>query len=88
MIARRSFLTGLASLIAAPAIVHAGNLMPVKALTDYAFVGEQAMIEVLWGMSGCSIGDVLTIQGIDQQFIVTSVFAGGGIDIRAIAHGG
>lgn len=32
MIARRSFLTGLVSLIAAPAIVHAGNLMPVKAL--------------------------------------------------------
>lgn len=31
MIARRSFLTGLASLIATPAIVHAGNLMPVKA---------------------------------------------------------
>jgi hypothetical protein len=30
MIQRRSFLTGLASMLAAPAIVHAGNLMPVK----------------------------------------------------------
>lgn len=29
---RRKFLTGLGSLLAAPAIVHAGNLMPVKAL--------------------------------------------------------
>jgi hypothetical protein len=27
---RRSFITGLASLLAAPAIVHAVNLMPVK----------------------------------------------------------
>ena len=29
---RRKFLIGLGSLLAAPAIVHAGNLMPVKAL--------------------------------------------------------
>ena len=29
---RRKFLTGLGSLLASPAIVHAGNLMPVKAL--------------------------------------------------------
>ncbi len=40
---RRAFLTGLGSLFAAPAIVHATNLMPVKAivpgmrcLIDYA----------------------------------------------------
>jgi len=31
MIARRSFITGLATLIAAPAIVRAGSLMQVKA---------------------------------------------------------
>jgi hypothetical protein len=30
MIARRSFITGLMSLVAAPAIVRAGSLMPVK----------------------------------------------------------
>lgn len=30
---RRQFLTGLASLIAAPAVVRASSLMPVKALT-------------------------------------------------------
>lgn len=29
---RRKFLVGLGSLLAAPAIVHAGNLMPVKAI--------------------------------------------------------
>jgi hypothetical protein len=32
MIARRSFITGLVSLMAAPAIVRAGSLMPVKAV--------------------------------------------------------
>jgi hypothetical protein len=31
MIARRSFLAGLGSMLAAPAIVHAGNLMPISA---------------------------------------------------------
>jgi hypothetical protein len=31
MIERRKFLTGLISLVAAPAIVRAGSLMPVKA---------------------------------------------------------
>lgn len=30
MIHRRSFITGLVSALAAPAIVHAGNLMPIK----------------------------------------------------------
>lgn len=30
MLHRRGFITGLASALAAPAIVHAGNLMPVK----------------------------------------------------------
>ncbi len=32
LLGRRSFLTGLGAMLAAPAIVHAGNLMPVKAL--------------------------------------------------------
>jgi hypothetical protein len=32
MLARRSFLTGLASALAAPAIVRAASLMPVKTL--------------------------------------------------------
>jgi hypothetical protein len=34
MIQRRSFLTGLAALITAPAIVRAGLLMPVRAMID------------------------------------------------------
>lgn len=32
MISRRGLLLGLASALAAPAIVHAGNLMPVKSV--------------------------------------------------------
>ena len=37
MLNRRSLITGLISLVAAPAIVRAGSLMPVKALDDAAF---------------------------------------------------
>ncbi len=33
MINRRSLITGLVSLVAAPAIVRAGSLMPVKVMT-------------------------------------------------------
>lgn len=31
ILGRRSFLVGMGAMLAAPAIVHAGNLMPVKA---------------------------------------------------------
>lgn len=33
-VARRSFITGLISLVAAPAIVRAGSLMPVKSIVE------------------------------------------------------
>ena len=32
---RRGFITGLIALVAAPAIVRAGSLMPVKSLDDF-----------------------------------------------------
>lgn len=35
---RRELITGLVALIAAPAIVRAGSLMPVKAITDQVLV--------------------------------------------------
>ena len=36
MISRRSFFTGLVASLAAPAIVHAGNLMPIRGIAlDY-----------------------------------------------------
>ncbi len=34
MIERRSFITGLISLVAAPAIVRAGSLMPVRVILE------------------------------------------------------
>lgn len=34
MIERRSFITGLVSLVAAPAIVRAGSLMPVRVVVE------------------------------------------------------
>lgn len=37
MIARRQLLFGLASLVAAPAVVRASSLMPVKALPSFYF---------------------------------------------------
>lgn len=36
-LSRRGFLSGLGSLLAAPAIVHAGNLMPVKLIPATTF---------------------------------------------------
>lgn len=71
IIQRRSFLAGLGTLIAAPAIVRATALMPVKAITP----------------SLCfNVGDVITIDGVEainrmtklpagtlRQFVVTAV---------------
>src|SRR4051812_3420387 len=37
---RRGFITGLVSFIAAPAIVRAGSLMPVKAVLDDAMIAR------------------------------------------------
>ena len=46
MIGRRGFLTGLISLVAAPAIVRAGSLMPVKVI-DLQPYGRSPLIEGL-----------------------------------------
>lgn len=40
MITRRGLITGLATFLAAPAIVRAGSLMPVKAWADDLMEGE------------------------------------------------
>ena len=48
---RRSLITGLVSLIAAPAIVRVSSLMPVHAITDFTDIGpfEGA---ILWDPMG------------------------------------
>jgi hypothetical protein len=58
MQSRRSFLSGLGSMLAAPAIVHAGNLMPVRAVP---VVGLWDPIE---GMKSQVHSGVLTIDHI------------------------
>ena len=58
MIERRSFLKGVAAALAAPAIVHAGNLMPIKPvqealpmLREIDIVSNPEFQEFLEGMS-------------------------------------
>lgn len=46
MIGRRGFITGLISLVAAPAIVRAGSLMPVK--TMLADVSSDSFVAYEW----------------------------------------
>lgn len=54
MIARRSFIRGIGALLAAPAIVRAASLMPVRALTD-------AQIELMLRPPGLAEGVEWTI---------------------------
>jgi len=67
---RRSFLLGLASLIAAPAVVRAGSLMPVKA-------PKWIQPTLIGNFDGFNIGDVITFEGLAyseynlKQFVVT-----------------
>jgi hypothetical protein len=68
---RRSFLLGLGSLIAAPAIVRIGSLMPVS---------NKFMQPIVKGnFTGISIGDVITFEDIGstkgklKQFVVTGI---------------
>jgi hypothetical protein len=54
MMLRRSFLFGLGSMLAAPAIVHAHNIMPVKALSmrsiaEFAGLEEITSLDILYG---------------------------------------
>lgn len=53
MIDRRGFVTGLISLVAAPVIVRAGSLMPVKAMEPqgllYQAISVEEMLERMMG---------------------------------------
>lgn len=72
---RRQFLTGLASLMVAPAIVKASSLMPVK-----SFIQP----EIIADLTGLYVGDIITIKDVmaynrftkqqtkfPRQFVVT-----------------
>jgi len=73
---RRKFLIGLVSLIAAPAVVKASSLMPVK-------VPKLAQPSIIVGdWTAFNVGDIITFEGVTygksnlKQFVVTG-FDGG-----------
>lgn len=84
-LARRGFLLGIAASLAAPAIVRAGSLMPIRAtklLTWDDYEQLRPMVENL----RLHMGDVITFSGVEalgwpektptgtlRQFVVTSV---------------
>lgn len=78
MINRRGLITGLVSFVAAPAIVRASSLMPVKAikqciLSDYnrLIPTLTPTVDVLYGR--LKVGDCITIAGFDGEFTITYV---------------
>lgn len=79
---RRQLITGLISLMAAPAIVRASSLMPVKAfvlpdhremrtfeLTNY--IGNTIYVD---RYSSFNLGDIITITGETDKFIITAIY--------------
>lgn len=65
IIGRRSFLTGLGALLAAPAIVHAGNLMPIRVKLTRHFAPAQYDLIVMRGRNEFG-------QLIEEKFFDTS----------------
>lgn len=90
---RRQLITGLISFIAAPAIVRASSLMPVKAfvlpdhrlmLADY--IDNKADIDVAYGT--LKLGDIVTFDDQSRQFVVTGNYEGGNLSIYPYGHFG
>lgn len=89
MIERRSFLTGLIALVAAPAIVRAGSLMPVKQMIgvpEYEGPIFTPSLHVLYG--DLKIGDWITFSGFSsvrdvREFVVTGITSSGHRLLRA-----
>ena len=50
MIGRRGFITGLVSLVAAPAIVRAGSLMPVKLMIEPRWYSHDEVVARYMGV--------------------------------------
>lgn len=91
MIERRSFITGLIALVAAPAIVRAGSLMPVKQMiaeiAEYEGPIFTPPLHVLYG--DLRIGDTITFSGFSavrsvREFVVTGIASSGHRQFRAV----
>lgn len=84
IIQRRKFLIGLASSLAAPAIVKAANIMPVKAFSPKATMQgmlnyyasaqiEYTQLDVLYG--SLYIGDMIKFDIDNKLFTITAISA-------------
>lgn len=90
MIARRSFITGLIALVAGPAIVRAGSLMPVKqiiAVPEYEGPIFTPPLHVLYG--NLQIGDTITFSSFStlrraREFVVTGIASSGHRQLRTL----
>lgn len=87
MIARRSFITGLITLVAAPAIVRAGSLMPIKQMIHVAEYEGPIFTPPLYGT--LQIGDTITFSSFSVArsvlgFVVTGIASSGHRQLRAL----
>jgi hypothetical protein len=71
---RRSFITGLAALITAPAIVRAGSLMPVKVMEPVWRVAGYS--EGALGCYGLKLGDLVEFCGNTYRVISKQTYSG------------
>ncbi len=87
MIGRRGFITGLVSLVAAPAIVRAGSLMPVKVMVDPVY-GVGPVGSALTGQYLLNLERALRAMQLDMAcFGSGAIFVGNDGQVRHIAVG-
>jgi hypothetical protein len=67
---RRSLITGLISLIAAPAIVRVSSIMPVKQMyADGGFIRDSSIIDVLWHGEFYLTLDEFSVEHLKDAFL-------------------
>lgn len=65
---RRQLITGLISFVAAPAIVRASSLMPVKAVKLTEYIGNRIDVDVIYGT--LKLGDRITFRDLERVWRV------------------
>lgn len=68
MIGRRNFITGLVSLVAAPAIVRAGSLMPVKTVSLRSVITPSEMGIDLFDFE-VMMADLVRVYAVPQHML-------------------
>lgn len=68
---RRGFITGLVSLVAAPAVVRCASLMPVRDVSmrhivEYSPSGALLRLDIMYGT--LQLGDVVTFEGVRHMY--------------------